>query len=263
MMQFNMYHHYTVDEHLIRTVGVLADIERGACATTIRCRPSSCRTIDNREALYVAPSCTTSPRGRPRTTRSSARGSRASCPRLGLSAAETETVAWLVEHHLVDDRLRRRAATSTIPRPSATSPTSCRAGAAALLLVLTVADIRAVGPGVWNGWKGQLLRTLYYETEPLLAGGHTQCPRARASPSAQEAGRGARRLAQGRVERFIVAALSRLLAGRSTRSGVEHAKLIRDAERPKSALATDAPPTPSAPSPRSPCWRRTTRACCR
>ena len=37
-----------------------------------------------------------------------------------------------------------------------------------LLLVLTVCDIRAVGPGVWNGWKGQLLRTLYYETEPML-----------------------------------------------------------------------------------------------
>ncbi|TIM60402.1 MAG: ACT domain-containing protein, partial [Mesorhizobium sp.] len=37
-----------------------------------------------------------------------------------------------------------------------------------LLLVLTVCDIRGVGPGVWNGWKGQLLRTLYYETELLL-----------------------------------------------------------------------------------------------
>ena len=40
-----------------------------------------------------------------------------------------------------------------------------------LLLILTVADISAVGPGVWNGWKGQLLRTLYYETEPVLTGG--------------------------------------------------------------------------------------------
>jgi [protein-PII] uridylyltransferase len=40
-----------------------------------------------------------------------------------------------------------------------------------LLLILTVCDIRAVGPGVWNGWKGQLLRALYYETEPILTGG--------------------------------------------------------------------------------------------
>ncbi len=40
-----------------------------------------------------------------------------------------------------------------------------------LLLILTVADIRAVGPGVWNGWKGQLLRELYYEAEALMTGG--------------------------------------------------------------------------------------------
>jgi [protein-PII] uridylyltransferase len=43
-----------------------------------------------------------------------------------------------------------------------------------LLLVLTVCDIRAVGPGVWNGWKGQLLRSLYYETEPILTGGFVE-----------------------------------------------------------------------------------------
>jgi [protein-PII] uridylyltransferase len=48
-----------------------------------------------------------------------------------------------------------------------------------LLLILTVVDIRAVGPGVWNGWKGQLLRTLYYETEPVLTGGHSQVSRDR------------------------------------------------------------------------------------
>jgi [protein-PII] uridylyltransferase len=46
-----------------------------------------------------------------------------------------------------------------------------------LLIILTVADIRAVGPGVWNGWKGQLLRTLYAEAEPVLTGGHTSVTR--------------------------------------------------------------------------------------
>ena len=74
-----------------------------------------------------------------------------------------------------------------------------------LLLVLTVADIRAVGPGIWNGWKGQLLRALYYETEPLVAGGHTQLalPRARHSGAAGLP-RGRRRLAaRRRCERFI------------------------------------------------------------
>src|SRR3546814_15354430 len=40
-----------------------------------------------------------------------------------------------------------------------------------LLLVLTVADIRAVGPNVWNAWKAALLRDLYWRTESLLSGG--------------------------------------------------------------------------------------------
>ena len=55
-----------------------------------------------------------------------------------------------------------------------------------MLLILTVADIQAVGPGVWNGWKGQLLRTLYYETEPVLTGGHSQVSRDRRVAAAQE-----------------------------------------------------------------------------
>ncbi|HAI29212.1 MAG TPA: hypothetical protein DCM48_06640, partial [Thalassospira sp.] len=40
-----------------------------------------------------------------------------------------------------------------------------------LLLCLTVADIRAVGPNVWNGWKATLLRELYYATDDMLSGG--------------------------------------------------------------------------------------------
>ena len=83
-----------------------------------------------------------------------------------------------------------------------------------LLLLLTVADIRAVGPGTWNGWKGQLLRTLYHETEPLVAGGHTQIGRARARRGGA-GGLRATRSPTGRaaeVERFIDAPLSRLLA---------------------------------------------------
>jgi [protein-PII] uridylyltransferase len=55
-----------------------------------------------------------------------------------------------------------------------------------LLLILTAADIRAVGPGVWNGWKGQLLRTLYFETEPVLSGGLSSMSREQRIRVAQE-----------------------------------------------------------------------------
>ena len=78
-----------------------------------------------------------------------------------------------------------------------------------LLLLLTVADIRAVGPGVWTGWKGQLLRTLYFETEPLLGGGHHDAQPQRARAGAQDALR------------------ERLPAGRSTSSSASSTATTR------------------------------------
>ncbi len=54
-----------------------------------------------------------------------------------------------------------------------------------LLTILTTVDIKAVGPGVWNGWKAQLIRTLYYETEPVLTGGFSEVNRAQRVAIAQ------------------------------------------------------------------------------
>src|SRR5262249_57423640 len=54
-----------------------------------------------------------------------------------------------------------------------------------VLTLPTPADIRAVGPGVWNGWKAQLIRTLYYETEPVLTGGFSEVNRAQRVAIAQ------------------------------------------------------------------------------
>src|SRR3546814_8592607 len=82
------------------------------------------------------------------------------CPRLGLSEAETETVSWLVRYHLLMSATafkRDLADFKTILdfAQIVQSPERLR-----LLLVLTVVDIRAVGPGVWNSWKRQLLTEL-------------------------------------------------------------------------------------------------------
>ena len=81
MMQFNMYHHFTVDEHLIRAIGVLSEIDAGRAQAEHPLSNTIFHTIQNRRALYVAFSSTTSPRGAPRTIRSSARASRASSAR--------------------------------------------------------------------------------------------------------------------------------------------------------------------------------------
>jgi [protein-PII] uridylyltransferase len=174
MMQFNMYHHYTVDEHLIRAVGVLAALERGELNDEHPLSASILPTLTGRRALYVAVFLHDIAKGRAEDH--SIAGERIAlslCPRLGLSASETETVAWLIRHHLLMSetaQMRDLNDFKTILDFCAVvqSPERLK-----LLLILTVADIRAVGPGVWNGWKGQLLRTLYAEAEPVLSGGHT------------------------------------------------------------------------------------------
>src|SRR6202042_182907 len=107
------------------------------------------------------------------------------CPRLGMSAANTELVAWLVEVHLGMSTVAQSRDLSdrrTIENFAAVVQSLERLK---LLTILTTADIRAVGPGVWNGWKAQLLRTLYYATEPVLTGGFSEVNRAQRGAIAQ------------------------------------------------------------------------------
>nr|WP_244444243.1 [protein-PII] uridylyltransferase [Lutibaculum baratangense] len=178
LVQFNMYHHYTVDEHLLRSIGILADIEQGRCADNHPLANEIVHTISNREVLYLALFLHDIAKGRPEDhSIAGAKAARRVARRLGFSAADVETVAWLVEHHLdmsMVAQSRDLADRKTIGDFAATVQSLERLK---LLLILTVCDIRAVGPGVWNGWKGQLLRTLYHETEPVLAGGHSQSHR--------------------------------------------------------------------------------------
>lgn len=187
MMQFNMYHHYTVDEHLIRCLGVLAQIDAGTLAEEHPLSTEILPGISNRRALYVALLIHDIAKGRDEDhSIAGAEVARKLCPRLGLSAAETDTVAWLVLHHLdMSNTAQSRdlADPVTISNFAKTVQTLERLR---MLLVLTVCDIRGVGPGVWNGWKGQLLRTLYYETEIVLSGGHTAVNRKQRVAQAQE-----------------------------------------------------------------------------
>ncbi|MBO6758036.1 MAG: [protein-PII] uridylyltransferase [Roseibium sp.] len=175
MMQFNMYHHYTVDEHLIRSIGVLAEIERGDSGEDHPLSTDIIRTLQNRRVLYVAMFLHDIAKGRPDDhSIAGARIARKLCPRFGLSEAETGTVAWLIEHHLDMSTVAQSRDLSDQKTITDFAQMVQSLERLKLLLILTVADIRAVGPGVFNGWKGQLLRTLYYETEPHLTGGHSK-----------------------------------------------------------------------------------------
>ncbi|MFL5231293.1 MAG: [protein-PII] uridylyltransferase, partial [Microvirga sp.] len=187
MMQFNMYHHYTVDEHLLRCIGILADIEAGGNEEFAQASELM-KTIQpsHRALLYVALFLHDIAKGRVEDhSIAGARIARRFCPRLGLSPAETDTVAWLVEQHLVMSSIAQSRDLSdrkTIENFAAVVQSLERLK---LLTILTTADIRAVGPGVWNSWKAQLLRTLYYETEPVLTGGFSEVNRAQRVTMAQ------------------------------------------------------------------------------
>ncbi len=187
MMQFNMYHHYTVDEHLLRTVGIMRGIESGTLKEDHPLAAILFPTLTSRRALYVAGLLHDVAKGRPEDH--SIAGERMAldiCPRLGLSPAETETVAWLIRWHLLMSETAQMRDLNDFKTildftKIVQSPERLK-----LLLILTVADIRAVGPGVWNGWKGQLLRTLYAEAEPVLTGGHTSVTRKERLNDAQQ-----------------------------------------------------------------------------
>jgi len=181
MMQFNMYHHYTVDEHLLRCIGYLQEIERGGSDEFVvasdlmrKIRP------EHRAVLYIATLLHDIAKGRPEDhSIAGARVARRLCPRLGFTTADTELVAWLIEEHLTMSTVaqsRDLTDRKTIENFAAVVQSVEQMK---LLTILTTADIRGVGPGVWNGWKAQLLRTLYYETEPVLTGGFSEVNRAR------------------------------------------------------------------------------------
>jgi len=187
MMQFNMYHHYTVDEHLIRSVGVLTEIEAGQLGSEHPLANAIFPTIRNRRALYVAVFLHDIAKGRPHDhSEAGAVIARKLGPRFGLTEAETETVAWLVEYHLLMSNTaqsRDLSDPATIKSFAEVVQTMERLK---LLLVLTIADIKAVGPGTWTGWKGQLLRNLYQETEVFLGGGAVDLARSERVRIAQD-----------------------------------------------------------------------------
>jgi len=187
-MQFNMYHHYTVDEHLIFAVGRIAKIESGELAEIAPIASKVIHKVLSRRVLYVAILLHDIAKGRGGDhSELGAEVAERLCPRLGLTDEETETVAWLVTQHLrmSDVAFKRDLDDPRTIRDFADLVQSMER--LRLLLVLTVADIQAVGPGTWTPWKAALLRDLYWRTEELLTGGHAHEGREKRVRAAQEA----------------------------------------------------------------------------
>jgi len=240
MMQFNMYHHYTVDEHLIRSVGVLWGIESGEIADEHPLSASLLPNVNDREILYVALLIHDIAKGRKEDhSIAGARVARRLCPRLGMSKEQTELISWLVLEHLTMSNIAQTRDLSDRKTITDFAETVQTVERMRYLVILSVCDIRAVGPGVWNGWKGQLLRTLYYETEPVLTGGFTtRSKSARVAAAREELSARLPDWDETTRTRIINLPYSAYFLSTDVEDQVRHMELIRQTDEKSLALAT-------------------------
>lgn len=187
-MQFNMYHHYTVDEHTLRAIGFLNKIEKGELADEHPRATRQIHKVKSRRVAYVAALLHDIAKGRGGDhSVLGAEVARELCPRFGLNEDETDLVAWLVLQHLL--------MSSTAQKRDLTDPKTIEDFVGEVqslerlrhLAILTSVDIRAVGPGTWNSWKGQLLGELYDVAHERLRLGHMRYGRKQRVAAKKEA----------------------------------------------------------------------------
>ena len=246
-MQFDTYHVFTVDEHTIEAVRVLNTLERGELAEIAPVASGLVDHLQSRRALYVAMLLHDIAKGRGGDH--SELGAEIALevgPALGLSAEETETVSWLVLHHLM---MSQTAFKRDIDDPKTIldladiiqSPERLR-----LLLVLTVADMRAVSAKVWNGWKATLLRELYSRVAEVLAGGLATTERdVRVNRARQAAAVLLTDWTAEEIEHFTALGYPSYWLSFDPETHARHARLVREAEARQAPLTVDTQPLPA------------------
>lgn len=170
--QFNMHHAYTVDDHTLALIRYLHDIE---CGERQREHPLTTEFIKDwdmrlRRMVYMACLFHDVGKGQGDQCIEGAALARDGCRRMGLPDTEIETISWLVRNHLeMSETAQRRDISDpeTIKRFARTVGSVTRLQ---MLTALTCVDIRSVGPGIWNDWKGELLRQLYEGASQELMG---------------------------------------------------------------------------------------------
>lgn len=169
LMQFDMYHSYTVDEHTIFTISNLHSLRSGKFSDFAPLTSSAILEIKSYKSLFVAMLLHDIAKGKKgdHSENGSLIASKI-CPRLGLNKEETKMVEWLVLHHLLMSKTAFRYELGD-PKVIKNFAKQVRSiDKLKSLLALTVADIRGVGPDVWNDWKGALIKELYIKTYDLL-----------------------------------------------------------------------------------------------
>ena len=246
-MQFDTYHVYTVDEHTIEALRVLNALERGELHGVAPVASGLVEDIQSRRALYVATLLHDIAKGRGGDhSELGAEVAQEVGPALGLSAEETETASWLVLHHLllsqtafkrdIDDPKTILDLADTIQSPERLK----------LLLVLTVADMRAVSGKVWNGWKATLLRELYARVADVLAGGLATTERDVRVARAKAAAAGLLgEFTDAEREFFLGLGYPGYWLSFDPETHARHARLVREAEARGAPLTVDTQPLPA------------------
>ncbi len=245
-MQYDMYHVYTVDEHTIQAIGILHRLERGELVKDAPAATEVMKKIDNensRRALYLALFLHDIAKGR--NGDHSDLGAEIALkmgPRLGLTEEETETASWLVKQHLL---MTRTAYKRDIDDPKTIadfisvvqSPERLK-----LLLVLTVADVRAVGPAVWNAWKAGLLRSLYYNALDMMSGGIQVERFEHRIAQVQDALRNVMKpvFTDDEIEAHLARGYPSYWVSFDTATHLRHALLMREADAAKRPLTIDS-----------------------
>ncbi|MFS8084983.1 MAG: [protein-PII] uridylyltransferase, partial [Acidobacteriota bacterium] len=170
-MQHDLFHVYTVDEHILM---VVRNLRRFTEAQHAHEYPLCSRLIadfERKEVLYLAGLFHDIGKGRGGDhSLLGAADARRFCRQHALDADDTGLVVWLVEQHLL---MSATAQKQDITNPDVVVAFADRVATERRLValyLLTVADIRGTSPKVWNGWKAKLLEDLFHATRRVLAG---------------------------------------------------------------------------------------------
>jgi [protein-PII] uridylyltransferase len=170
-MQHDLFHVYTVDQHILM---VVRNLRRFALSKFAHEYPQCSQLIadfDKPWLLYIAALFHDIAKGRGGDhSKLGKRDAYRFCRRHGLSREDTELVGFLVEHHLTMSQVAQKqdlADPAVIERFARVAGNERRLVA---LYLLTVADIRGTSPKVWNNWKARLLEDLFRLTRRLLGG---------------------------------------------------------------------------------------------
>lgn len=243
--QFNMYHVYTVDEHTLVLLGILQNIENGYVYSELPLATQIIKRIKMRRVLYLASFCHDIAKGRPADhSELGEKVAKRLAKRFGFSKDEIATTAWLVRYHLlfsntafkrdIDDPKTVQDFVAMVRTPERLK----------LLLILTAADIRAVAPGVWNAWKGALLRDLYHRAEQIMGTGEITLKHHDKSSMQDALQQRLSEFSQEEIQQYFDAITPAMLAHFDPSRHVGIARMLRQITRQEVPLLMDTQHTP-------------------